>query len=548
MRLKAMKKVFARVLACMMLIPALAGFGSFAAETTTVEIVSNNVWYGETLNLMYAVKAENAEGYTFTVTANGETVGTYYSGKETIKGVECDVYIVTKGVAAQNIDTVYTATVTCGAASHTTTYSVLEYLNERLYVSEGVTDIQRDTYTSLITYAEKADAVLNEDNSISNLVYVNVEGGVSGMYEAGSTITATTDREPAEGKKLVWAVKHVSGAILDTIAVSEMTAGIQVTERLIATVEEIDADASELPEGEISISAAKTIGSYAGSAYTTEKYTVTGTITEVINTTYGNLYIQDAEGNNLYVYGLYSENGKTRYDAMTDKPIAGDTITVTGVLGTYNDVPQMKNGWMTNLVAHECTLTDADCLNPAKCTICGKESGEALGHNYVDGTCTACGEAEEIVDPETPAEPTELAVFEFGANGTASHNDGSDMGASKSYTENGYTLAITGASKVYTGARDAKGNSCLKFGTTKLNGSMTFTVPDNVTEVRIAVAKYKANATTVSVNGTTYSITGSSNDGAYDTITIDTSVTKTITFATVGTTYRCMVNSITFIG
>ena len=62
------------------------------------------------------------------------------------------------------------------------------------------------------------------------------------------------------------------------------------------------------------------------------------------------------------------------------------------------------------------------------------------------------------------------------------------------------------------------------------------------------ISDIRANKTTVSVNGTTYSITGSSNDGAYDTITIDTSVTKTITFATVGTTYRCMVNSITFIG
>ena len=123
----------------MMLIPVLAGFGSFASETPTVEIVSNNVWYGETLNLMYAIKAENAEGYTFEVTANGEAVSTYFSGKEEIKGVECDVYIVTKGVAAQNIDTVYTATVTCGSASDTTTYSVLEYLNERLYISDDTT-------------------------------------------------------------------------------------------------------------------------------------------------------------------------------------------------------------------------------------------------------------------------------------------------------------------------------------------------------------------------------------------------------------------------
>ena len=38
-------------------------------------------------------------------------------------------------------------------------------------------------------------------------------------------------------------------------------------------------------------------------------YLVAGIITEVYNTTYGNLYIEDAEGNTLYIYGLYSADG-----------------------------------------------------------------------------------------------------------------------------------------------------------------------------------------------------------------------------------------------
>ena len=77
-------------------------------------------------------------------------------------------------------------------------------------------------------------------------------------------------------------------------------------------------------------------------ANTVEKYLVKGTVTEIKNETYGNLYISDAEGNTLYVYGLYDKDGTTRYDAMTNKPVVGDTITVISVISNYNG-PQLKN-------------------------------------------------------------------------------------------------------------------------------------------------------------------------------------------------------------
>lgn len=95
------------------------------------------------------------------------------------------------------------------------------------------------------------------------------------------------------------------------------------------------------------IPAANEIGT-ANPNYTADKYLVTGTVTEVANTTYGNLYIEDAEGNKLYIYGLYDQLGN-RYDAMTKAPAVGDTITVLTVLGAYKDAPQAKNA---TLVAH----------------------------------------------------------------------------------------------------------------------------------------------------------------------------------------------------
>ena len=85
--------------------------------------------------------------------------------------------------------------------------------------------------------------------------------------------------------------------------------------------------------------------------YTEGKYYVTGVITEVYNTQYGNMKITDEAGNILTIYGTYSADGSTRYDAMEVKPVAGDTVTIYGIVGQYNGTPQIKNGWIVNHTA-----------------------------------------------------------------------------------------------------------------------------------------------------------------------------------------------------
>jgi len=82
--------------------------------------------------------------------------------------------------------------------------------------------------------------------------------------------------------------------------------------------------------------------------YTAGKYYITGTITEVYNTTYGNMYITDGNAT-ILIYGTWSENGTVRYDGLTKKPVAGDKVTLYGVIGQYGGKAQMKNGW---IVAH----------------------------------------------------------------------------------------------------------------------------------------------------------------------------------------------------
>ena len=139
-------------------------------------------------------------------------------------------------------------------------------------------------------------------------------------------------------------------------------------------------------------------------------------------------------------------------------------------------------------------------------------------------------------------------VFALGANGAATHSDGGDSKGTYSETVVSYTLNILGGAKMYTGARDAKGNSCIKLGTSSVAGEFSFTVPDDVESVIIEVAKYKTNTSKLTINGTSYTLTKNSDNGEYDKITVDTSTTKDVSVTTVSGGYRAMVNTITFVG
>lgn len=145
---------------------------------------------------------------------------------------------------------------------------------------------------------------------------------------------------------------------------------------------------------------------------------------------------------------------------------------------------------------------------------------------------------------------TTLATFEFGDDvDTSTHKDGSDIGTSKDFTSGDYTLSLTEASKVSDGANDATGKSCLKLGTSSVVGSFVFTVSDEVTKVKIYVAGYKANTAQISVNGgDTQTISTCSNNGEYTEIEVDTTTNKTVSFTTVASGYRVMIDKIVFMG
>ena len=115
-----------------------------------------------------------------------------------------------------------------------------------------------------------------------------------------------------------------------------------------------------LPEADsaLAIDKAVEIGLAMGhNTYTPAKYYVSGFVKEIYNEVYGNMILVDENGNEITVYGTWSEDGSERYDALGIKPVVGDLITVYGVVGQYNGTAQIKNGWMLGF-GGECGMPD----------------------------------------------------------------------------------------------------------------------------------------------------------------------------------------------
>ena len=276
---------------------------------------------------------------------------------------------------------------------------------------------------------------------------------------------------------------------------------------------------------------------------------------ELANHTPGEIEVENNVAPSCTAEGSYDN---VIYCSVCDHELSRETITVDKVAhtgGTATCVEQATcsvcgekygdladHSWNEGVVTTPATCT-TEGVKTFTCTVdgCGEtrtETIEKSAHNFVDNVCEDCQATVSYVD--------KTIVFTFGENGNATHKDGSPEKATYTETKDGYTLSISGGSKMYPGSFDAKGNSALKLGTGSVAGSFEFTVPADVTEVVIHVAQYKANTTKISVNGVAYTITTASNNGEYTEVKVDTTTYKKVSFTTVSGGYRCMINTIEF--
>ena len=193
------------------------------------------------------------------------------------------------------------------------------------------------------------------------------------------------------------------------------------------------------------------------------------------------------------VYGTTSTPSVYTYDKELDTmvTVVGEKTYFIGTYGTFDSIsPSDTSKVDTNFISHyirvedastcthayaascapKCYLcgtanpnpvhdyADATCTAPKTCETCKATTGEALGHNYVGGTCTNCGGAEPTLDISnatvveldmmgtTNLQTATTSQTVYAANGITCTNDKADS------TNDNYTSQGTYAARMYKGS------------------------------------------------------------------------------------------------
>ena len=167
--------------------------------------------------------------------------------------------------------------------------------------------------------------IIDEPNATyGNCTIQDADGNtifVYGMYDTNGTRYDSLATKPKKGDTII-----VRGTAM--LYVNQSNTADTKVEIVSGVVESIfyTSDISEaLEAGE----------ALANNATTTEQYTICGKVKDTPNQTYGNTTVTDANGDEIYVYGLYTMTGNVLYGSMSIKPEQGDTIIVTGYVKKY---------------------------------------------------------------------------------------------------------------------------------------------------------------------------------------------------------------------
>ncbi len=371
-----------------------------ATFTTAVESVSISMSAQSRLKAVKVTFAETGGESTHTCSfswvlegdkhikkcACGETEGTAaaHSGTEDFVCDVCELFIAP---AADSTLTLAQAIALGEAKGHN------QYTNDKYYVEGVITEVYNAQYGNMYIKDANGDVltIYGTYSADGNTRYdaLETKPGAGDTVKVYGIIGAYGTTTAVAQMKNGWIVEHTVHTCVDTDP-QDNKCDLCGASMVVHQCEDLDGDflcddatcdavVAPAADSTLTIPQANALGVlYASNAFSANKYYVEGVITEVYNTQYGNMYIKDAAGNTLTVYGTYSADGETRYDALETKPVAGDTIRVYGVIGQYNGKAQMKNGWIVGHTPHTCVDTDP---RDHKCDICTAAMGTCADDN-----------------------------------------------------------------------------------------------------------------------------------------------------------------------
>ena len=392
--------------------------------------------------------------------------------------------------------------------------TVTMYAQIQMYGSENptpetkggyVTKVEKAALDATLTSIEiggtaKTEYIEGQDYSAEGLtVTANYDGADSRDVTKGVSWSFSKAKAELEDKSLTITATYSEGGV-------EKTDSKQVAVNVTAKQDPVHAGTAEDPFDAADV--LKVTAGFKSGDKTDKAYYVKGEVKSfatAFNAEYGDysFYIEEN------IEGFSMKNGPER-EAFTGGELeVGDTVTMYGTILNYN----------------------------GKIELNGRSDGDAYIVEIVKG---------EGGGDITPTALTKKVTFEMGDDGDASHNDGTSNTA---YTEtvDDVVLNIKDGTGLGVGARDAKGNGCLKVGTSKAAGSFTLdlTTVTGLDKVVLNIANYKANtgATIVVGDADGVDITGTSDAGVYDAFPINIKDETSLSFSF---PKRVMINSIEF--
>lgn len=209
-----------------------------------------------------------------------------------------------------------------------------------------------------------------------------------------------------------------------TFTIKALPANEETHKASEATVVTVEIPAQTTPEPEIpAAGSALSVADFKALANAENEYQLTGVITRVVNTTYGNFDLTDATGT-IYIYGLVTPEGaeKTQWAAAGLR--MGDTITIKGKYSLYNDEPQISKAVYVNHVPAPFVEATATTVEAAETTASIPVSANVAWSVTCDATWvtsfTQNGEnngAIEVAMEANESEEARVANFTLTADG-----------------------------------------------------------------------------------------------------------------------------------
>lgn len=254
----------------------------------------------------------------------------------------------------------------------------------------------------------------------------------------------------------------------------------------------------------------------AAEVSTTQLYRLTGTITEIQNTTYGNLMLKDATGEVL-IYGVKKDKdaGNTSFSELGAE--VGDKLTVVGQRGAYNTTIEMKSGYCEKLekdtttpkfsVSTETLTAKAadksvsfDVRGNVKWTVSSDNAAYKVSPESGDGNGTVTVSfAENTTDKDVTVKLTVSTTAEVATKSytvTLTHKGVSAAGTEDFSSSVEWTLGTNAFSEKAT-INDVEDVPVLKIGSSKKAGSATLKIPAGTTKVSFYGVAWKGKTATI---------------------------------------------------